>query len=74
MQHKETWYISILKPVNGLDTCLTYLLRFQHDVSLDFLCSTGLGKKGYNVNPDAYVVVKGEWDKFIYKQSNEDIA
>jgi hypothetical protein len=75
IQHKEAWYISILNPVDGLDhTCLTYLLGFQGDVGVDFLCSTGLVKKGYSMNPDAFVVVKGEWDKFIHEQSIEDIA
>jgi hypothetical protein len=39
-----------------------------------FLCSTGLVKKSYSINPDGYVVVKGEWDKFIHEQSIEDNA
>ncbi len=67
--------MSILQPFNGeCHTCLTYLLGFQHDVGIEFLCSTGLVKKGYSNNPDAYVIVKGEWNKFIYEQNISNIT
>jgi hypothetical protein len=38
------------------------------DSNIQFLCSTGLLKVGNSRNPNATVVVKAEWDKFINEQ------
>jgi len=41
------WVSSIVSPVNGdHKTTLADLLGFEHEVALDFLCSTGLLKIG----------------------------
>jgi hypothetical protein len=53
---------------NDATTCLTHYLGFEHPIGVQFLCSTGLLKVGNSRNPNATVVVKVEWDKFINEQ------
>jgi hypothetical protein len=69
LQHSMPWWVSIAKPVNGIDgTHLTYLLGFDEDAGIDFLCMTGLIKRGHSRNQLATTVVTAEWDKFIDEQ------
>jgi hypothetical protein len=66
---EDPWWVSLNEPVgNDATTCLTHYLGFEHPIGVQFLCSTGLLKVGNSRNPNATVVVKAEWDKFIDEQ------
>ena len=74
LQYSTPWWVSIAKPVNGIEqTYLPYLLGFEQDGGIDFLCMTGLIKRGHSRNQLAAVVVTAEWDKFIDEQNLGDI-
>jgi hypothetical protein len=69
-----SWRFSTAKPVNGIEeTHLTYLLGFDEDAGIDFLCMTCLIKHGHSQNQLAATVVTAEWDKFIDEQNLTDI-
>ncbi len=52
---------------------LTYLLGVEHQVGLEFLCSTEQLKCGTTKNAQPFSVVKAEWDKFIMEENLDEI-
>jgi hypothetical protein len=74
LQHSKPWWVSIAKPINGIEqTCLPYLLGFEQDAGIDFLCMTGSIKHGHSRNQLAAVVVTAERDKFVDEQNLGDL-
>ena len=70
----KPWWVSLSKPVNDDNkTCLYYLLGFDQSIGAEFMCSTGLIKVGHSRNPNATIIIKSEWDKFILEEKLHDV-
>jgi hypothetical protein len=66
--------VSLCKPVNDDNkTCFYYLLGFDQSIGAEFMRSTGFIKVGHSQNPNATVVIKSEWDKFILEEKLHDV-
>ena len=53
---------------------MSYYLGFEHNIGIQFLCSTGLLKIGNSRNSNSVSVVKAEWDKFIVEEQLSDFT
>jgi hypothetical protein len=72
LENLDPWWVSIVLPVNGdLKTTLTSLLGFEHQLGLEFLCSTGLLKSG--TKPNSFSVVYEEWELFVVQEKLQKI-
>jgi hypothetical protein len=74
LQCSSPWFISIAKPVNGVQgTCLTSLLGLDYEDGVHFLCSIGLLRQGHSRSPNAITIVMAAWDKFIEEELLGDV-
>ncbi len=48
-------------------------MGFNQLIGAEFMCSTGLIKVGHSQNPNATIVIKSEWDKFILEEKLHDV-
>lgn len=74
LEHSGPWWVSIANPVNGIEqSSLSYLLGFEYNIGVDFLCMIGLAKRGHSRNPLSATVVTTEWEKFIEEEQLSNI-
>jgi hypothetical protein len=69
----KPWWFCLTRPVFKEDTtCIYYLLGFKEDVGIKFMRAAGLVKVGHSRNPNAIVVIKDEWERFMVEQKLSD--
>ena len=69
----KPWWVCLTRPVFKEDTtCIYYLLGFKEDVGIEFMRAAGLVKVGHSRNPNAIVVIKDEWERFMVEQKLSD--